>query len=34
LETGEAQVRRMAGGEQERVLLKDLVVLLAERAKE
>jgi histidyl-tRNA synthetase len=34
LETGEAQVRRMAGGEQERVLLKDLVVLLAARAKE
>ena len=33
LETGEAQVRRMADGGQERVALKDLVVLLAARAK-
>ena len=33
LETGEAQIRTMATGEQERAALKDLVVLLAARAK-
>ncbi|MFI5330692.1 MAG: histidine--tRNA ligase [Desulfobaccales bacterium] len=34
LETGEAQIRAMATGEQERAALKDLVVLLAARARE
>ena len=34
LETGEAQIRAMATGEQERAALKDLVVLLAARAQE
>jgi histidyl-tRNA synthetase len=34
LETGEAQIRAMATGEQERAALKDLAMLLAARAKE
>jgi histidyl-tRNA synthetase len=34
LETGEAQLRRMTDGEQERVALKDLTTLLAARARE
>ena len=34
LETGEAQLRRMADGEQEKVTLKDLTSLLAARAQE
>jgi histidyl-tRNA synthetase len=34
LETGEAQLRRMADGEQERVALKDLTTILAARAGE
>jgi histidyl-tRNA synthetase len=33
METGEAQLRRMAEGSQERVALKDLTTLLAARAK-
>ena len=33
LETGEAQIRTMATGGQERAALKDLVVLLAARVK-
>ena len=34
LETGEAMVRRMAEGSQERVALQDLTTLLAARARE
>jgi histidyl-tRNA synthetase len=34
LESGEAQIRRMADGEQERVALKDLLTLLVARARE
>lgn len=34
LQTGEAQLRRMADGDQERVALKDLTTLLAARARE